>query len=285
MLKKVNTRKTQNSSPQQPTNAVITPELESFHLAAAIEVARNVTVEETPQTSSSSPRNKLFSIPNTLRKKATTQSAQSLATYSSYNTANESALNTPAVSYFDPTNGSSSDEEKSNPEVITMAKKNSKTSAAAIAPTAPAAPAKVVPAKVVPTKAAPVKEEPHFDVTQQIYSQIKDIWAWGKTVPVVEALLGITESVAATVLGMTFHTTLPAIDADVASPNLKKLDDQVVTPAILAVWGIIGPAVSKGEEMIVQPVMKEVVPKIMGVMKKDPDASPNPEYTSAPMLN
>jgi hypothetical protein len=38
--------------------------------------------------------------------------------------------------------------------------------------------------------------------------------------------------------------------------------------------------------MIVEPVMKEVVPKVLGMVgKKDPDASPNPEYTSAPMVN
>lgn len=270
MLKKaVSTRKSKKlSPPTQPKPQVDTSdELESFTLAAAIEEAR------TTSSGSSSPRNKLFNIPSPLRKKATTQSAQSLATSESYNTANESAQNTPAVSYFDPINGSDEDQD---PEVTMPATK--KTTKAA--PATKAAP--------VATKAAPIKEEPHFDVSQTIYTQIKDIWAWGKTVPVVEALLGITETVAAKLLDATFHTNLPAIDNDVAKPNLKKLDDTVVTPAILAVWGIIEPALSKGDDMIVKPVMKEVVPKIMDVLplgKKDPDASPNPEYTSAPMVN
>mmetsp|Transcript_17745 Transcript_17745/g.27851 ORF Transcript_17745/g.27851 Transcript_17745/m.27851 type:complete len:95 (-) Transcript_17745:123-407(-) len=57
---------------------------------------------------------------------------------------------------------------------------------------------------------------------------------------------------------------LPAIDQDVVSPHAKKLDDIVITPAICAVWGIISPAVVKGEEMIVKPVLSEVVPRILG---------------------
>lgn len=281
MLKKVtSTRKVKRASPQstpKPQVTIPTPELESFTLAAAIEEARTSTEES--QIEPSSPRNKLFAIPSPLRKKATTQSAQSLAD-SSYNTANESAQNTPAVSYFDP-NASDESSRDNDPEVTMPAVK--KTTKAVVAPAA--VPVVAAPA-VTTTKKAPVKEEPHFDVSQQIYTQIKDIWAWGKTVPLVESLLGITESVAAKLLSMTFHTDLPAIDNDVAKPNLKKLDDQVVTPAIIAVWNVIGPAVSKGEEMIVKPVMKEVVPKILGVVgKKDPDASPNPEYTSAPLVN
>jgi len=84
---------------------------------------------------------------------------------------------------------------------------------------------------------------------------------------------------------------LPSIDQDVVVPNFKKLDDVVITPAICAVWGIICPAVKKSEEMIVKPVMTEVVPRILGPLglldkKKEEeeeerrnviDRSPNPE--------
>jgi hypothetical protein len=268
MLKKgLSSRKSKKSSPNT--------ELESFTLAQAIEEARTSTVEESSVDESSSPLNKIFSIPSPLRKKATTQSAQSLATSDSYNTPNQSAQNTPAVSFFDPTNDEQIDQilQEQEPEVTMSATTVKKT------PTPAAAP-------VVATKAPPANDEPHFDVTQHIYGGIKDIWAWGKTVPIVEKFLGITEAVAAKIINAAFHTDLPAIDQDVAKPNLKKLDDQVVTPAILAVWGFIEPAVSKGGEMIVEPVMKEVVPKVLGMVgKKDPDASPNPEYTSAPMVN
>ena len=79
---------------------------------------------------------------------------------------------------------------------------------------------------------------------------------------------------------------LPSIDQNVVVPHAKKLDDVVITPAICAVWGIVCPAVEKGEEMIVKPVMSEVVPRILGPLglleKKIEeenviDRSPNPE--------
>lgn len=280
MLKKANKKKKSSPTQKAPGPALIdtTPELESFQLAQTIEEARNSIVEQS-SLESSSPRSKIFSIPSPLKKKATTQSAASLATSDSYNTANESAQNTPAFSYFDPTEQLDPIiKNREEPEVTMPATKKITKSAPAPVATKAAPP--------VATKATPAKEEPHFDVTQNIYGGIKDIWAWGKTVPVVETFLGITETVVAKVLDMTIHKDLPAIDNDLAKPNLKKLDDQIVTPAILAVWGFIEPAVSKGDEMIVKPVMKEVVPKVLGIVgKKDPDASPNPEYTSAPMVN
>ena len=56
---------------------------------------------------------------------------------------------------------------------------------------------------------------------------------------------------------------LPAIDQKAVTPQLKKLDDELVTPVILAIRKIIEPAVVKGEEMIVKPVLTEVVPRVM----------------------
>jgi len=70
------------------------------------------------------------------------------------------------------------------------------------------------------------------------------------------------------------------------------LDDQVLTPAISAIWGIISGTVKKGDDMIVKPVMTEVVPRILGPLglmekkeeKKDPvDKGINPEVV--PVLN
>eukprot|EP00984_Skeletonema_dohrnii_P015573 scaffold6759_cov82-Skeletonema_dohrnii-CCMP3373.AAC.1 len=107
-------------------------------------------------------------------------------------------------------------------------------------------------------------EEPHFDVAQNIYGCTKDIWAWGKTIPVLSNVLDLTEGATAKVLDITIHMDLPSIDQNVVVPHAKKLDDGVITPAICAVWGIVCPAVEKGEEMIVKPVMSEVVPRILG---------------------
>lgn len=53
------------------------------------------------------------------------------------------------------------------------------------APTPSAAPAPAVVTKA-PAERVPAKEEIHFDITQTIYTQMKGVWAWGKTVVVVE---------------------------------------------------------------------------------------------------
>jgi hypothetical protein len=136
-------------------------------------------------------------------------------------------------------------------------------------------------------------ETPHFDVAQNVYGCTKDIWAWGKTIPLLSNVLDLTEGVSTKVLDLTIHMDLPSIDQNVVVPNLNKLDEGVITPAICAVWGIIMPAVVKGDEMIVKPVMMEVLPRILGPLglleKKEMvvveveekknviDRSPNPE--------
>ncbi|KAL3792447.1 hypothetical protein HJC23_001565 [Cyclotella cryptica] len=322
-------QKQQQSQRKAAAAAAAVTELSTFSLAAAIEEARasshSSTASTEPPTQETQPR-KIFNIPSSLRKKQTSQSHQSIATNSSYNTAHDSAQNTPAVSYFvdssDEDNEQTASQDKatasitptnseivfsSDPEV-TMSIKTTKTTPvmAAPAPAPVVAPPATKPTPVVApaTKSTttPAVEDPHFDVAQHIYTHAKDIWAWGKTLPLVTNLLHLTEAVATKLLEATLHTNLPAIDADVATPNLKKLDDQIVTPAILKVWSIVGPAVSRGEEMIVKPVMEEVVPKILDTVgmggddkkkKKESastssskvDNSPNPEYTSAPMVN
>jgi len=118
-------------------------------------------------------------------------------------------------------------------------------------------------ATVVKQTTATDEEDAHFDVAQNVYGTAKNVWAWGKTIPVVQNFLGLTESVTAKVLDTAIHMDLPAIDQKAVTPQLKKLDDELVTPVILAIWKIIEPAVVKGDEMIVKPVLTEVVPRVM----------------------
>lgn len=301
-------------TPLQTEHQAPAPELAAFSLAAAIQEARS-----TPRSTSSStqPRKIFHIVSSPLRKKAPSQ--VSLATNTSFATANDSVqndtTNTPGASYFD-----SSDEEDNtfandplavlsrvastptnteivfettNPEETMPSKKSNKISPVQ----ATAVPATVAPVTKTPASTTPVTttDEPHFDVAQNVYSHAKGIWAWGKTVPVISNILGLTEAVTTKVLDTAVHMDLPAIDSQVAQPNLKKLDDEVVTPVILAVWKLIGPAVSKSEEMFVKPVMTEVVPRILAPIamvmgdkkeeKKSTESGPNPEYTSAPMVN
>jgi len=328
---------------QQPLNQTedLPPELSAFSLAAAIHEARTssptppaaaATQAQQQQTTTSSPSSKIrlpfFGRTSPLKKKNPSQ--VSLATNTSFNTANDAASiiasnNTPAVSYFVDSSEEDSDEETQetlsfgndplsvlsrttttnlkkpteeisfnisseeyNPEVTMPSKKSSKKFAPVTATAVTADPP-------IPAVTTAKKEEdttPHFDVAQNVYGCTKDIWAWGKTVPIISNMLGLTEGVTAKVLDITIHMDLPSIDQNVVVPNFKKLDDEVITPAICTSWGIVNGGVTKGDEMIVKPVMTEVVPRILGPLgfledekkEKNPiDSTPNPEVV--PVLN
>eukprot|EP00579_Thalassiosira_antarctica_P018525 CAMPEP_0201947588 /NCGR_PEP_ID=MMETSP0903-20130614/55017_1 /ASSEMBLY_ACC=CAM_ASM_000552 /TAXON_ID=420261 /ORGANISM="Thalassiosira antarctica, Strain CCMP982" /LENGTH=506 /DNA_ID=CAMNT_0048490735 /DNA_START=290 /DNA_END=1810 /DNA_ORIENTATION=- len=112
------------------------------------------------------------------------------------------------------------------------------------------------------------EEEAHFDIAQNVYGTAKNVWAWGKTIPIITTLLGLTETIATKVLDTTIHMDLPAIDENGVKSQLKKLDDDIVTPAILAVWKIIEPAIAKGVEMVVKSVLTEVLPLVLGSSDK-----------------
>ena len=255
---------------RKPSSDPPTPDLSSFQIAAKISNQRRGL-----GGSSSKP------------------SQQSLATNSSFATANE--IVTPAASYFvdssdEETNAESlkypadpldrilaQTESESTPTEIFISnlpsdeenmpsKKKSSSKVSAPVPEPVVEPSPVVAAAPAEVKAEVVfeSESAHFDVAQTAYGAYKDLWCWGKTLPVISNVLGLTEDVTSKVLSAAVKMDLPSIDEKVAVPHLKKLDDEVVTPAILAVWGVIEPAVGKTDEMIVKPVMTEVVPRILG---------------------
>ena len=86
------------------------------------------------------------------------------------------------------------------------------------------------------------KDKAHFDVAQNIYGATKDAWSWGKTVPLVSNVLGMTEFVALKALDTTLHMDFAQIDEGLKT-HLKILDDKAVTPAVSVVWRIIEPAI------------------------------------------
>jgi len=190
----------------------------------------------------------------------------SLATSNSFATANEHNDLLSELAKPSPTSVQTPTEISfSNNHEETMPSKKSTTSKT-YPVTATAVPSATTSTNQAVTKPEPKSDEPHFDVAQNTYGCVKDIWAWGTTVPVVSNLLGITEAVAAKVTETTIHMDLPAIDQEAVVPNLKKLDDEIVTPAILAVWNVISPAVGKADDMIVKPVMNEVVPRVVSTV-------------------
>ncbi|KAL9183118.1 hypothetical protein ACHAXT_004905 [Thalassiosira profunda] len=264
------------SAKKDNTTASTSPaDLTSFSLAAAI----NEASQHSSQQQQPPPTRKIFSSPIKFGSSKNNTSQVSLATSNSFATANEngqpaSDIITPASQFF----VESSDEETqetnedlgfdrdplgifsqdvSTPHSIQISNMPSKkTTARKIVPVAEAVPAP-------PAKKDPKTDEPHFDVAQNVYGTAKNAWAWGTGVPVVSTFLGLTETIAAKVLDATVHMDLPAIDQEGVVPQLKKLDDDIITPAILAVWKVIEPAVGKADEMVLKPVLTEVVPRVL----------------------
>lgn len=102
-------------------------------------------------------------------------------------------------------------------------------------------------------------ESSSHEVVQHAYGATKEVWAWGKTVPVLSNVLGITEGVTSKFLEITIH--VDDVEKDIVIPNLKKLDDEIFSPMIGTILNIVGPAVSVGEEVIGNHVM-HIIPHI-----------------------
>jgi len=100
------------------------------------------------------------------------------------------------------------------------------------------------------------------EVVQHAYGATKEVWAWGKTVPVLSNVLGLTEGVTSKILEVTIHVDdRYDIEKDLVIPNLKKFDDEILSPLIGTILNKVGPAVSVGEEVIVKHIM-HIVPQI-----------------------
>lgn len=88
------------------------------------------------------------------------------------------------------------------------------------------------------------KDARHFDLTQNLYGATKVVWSWGKTVPLLSNLLGMTEFIALKALDTTLHMDFAQIDEGLKT-QLKMLDDKAVTPAVSVVWRVIEPAMNR----------------------------------------
>ncbi|KAK1745153.1 hypothetical protein QTG54_004444 [Skeletonema marinoi] len=100
-------------------------------------------------------------------------------------------------------------------------------------------------------------ESSSHEVVQHAYGATKEVWAWGKTVPVLSNVLGLTEGVTSKFFEITIH--VDDVEKDLVIPNLKKLDDEIVSPSIGTILKIIGPAMSVGEEVLVKPALHHIV--------------------------
>lgn len=105
------------------------------------------------------------------------------------------------------------------------------------------------------------------EVVQNAYGVTKQVWEWGKNVPVLSDVLGLTEGFTNKFFEITIQ--VEDVERDLVIPNLKKLDDEIVNPIIGAVFNAIGPALSVGDEVVVKPVMHVILPHIIGREDKE----------------
>lgn len=118
------------------------------------------------------------------------------------------------------------------------------------------------------------------DAAEVIYSKAKDVWTWGKTVPLVGFFVTTTETVTGKALGVV-GTNFTSLDGTIAT-ELEKLDVGVLNPAIEAIAKVVLQAASKSEETL-KPILDILMSKL-GLIKSEadestPDAHKPPEVT------
>lgn len=116
-----------------------------------------------------------------------------------------------------------------------------------------------------------------INAAQVVYSNVKGIWSWGKGLPLVGYLEGITEAVASKVVSIA-GTSLSDIDNAVVGV-VSGLDTSYLNPAISAVVDAIMKGVGKADSTF-RPMIESVVP-IAAKATKGTGAAP--ELTTTPV--
>lgn len=129
-------------------------------------------------------------------------------------------------------------------------------------------------ANTAPVTNVPEAEAKGMDVAEHVYEKAKDIWAWGKGVPVVSIGLGITEAVVGKAVKVALGTDFEGLDNQI-KPQLGKLDHDVINPAIEAVVSVAMNAANKSEGVLKPILIKFLSP--FGLIKNEAE---NPELTT-----
>lgn len=95
-----------------------------------------------------------------------------------------------------------------------------------------------------------------------VYEKAKDVWTWGKGLPVVGFFEGITEAVANKVVSVAAGTSLEEIDGHL-KPVVAGIDSSYLNPAIDAIVRTLMSGVGKADATF-RPVIEAVVPAVLG---------------------
>ena len=117
-----------------------------------------------------------------------------------------------------------------------------------------------------------------INAAQVVYSNVKGIWSWGKGLPLVGYLEGVTEAVASKVVSIA-GTSLSDIDSAVVGV-VSGLDTSYLNPAIAAVVDAIMKGVGKADSTF-RPMIESVVPM---AAKTTTSTGAAPELTTTPVV-
>lgn len=110
------------------------------------------------------------------------------------------------------------------------------------------------------------EQQMKVDPAEVVYGKAKDIFAWGKTVPVVSFFVGTSEVVAGKALGVV-GTDLSQVDGKIES-ELTKLDEGILNPVIQAIAKVLIGVAGKSEETI-KPIIDAILSsKLIGIFIK-----------------
>ena len=169
--------------------------------------------------------------------------------------------------------GINTNKEVIDPAVAVVEEKPS-TPDVVVTTTAPEAAPAPAPSTEEPVAATEEQTTPmQVDAAEVVYGKYKEIFEWGKSVPVVGFLVGIPETVAEKALS-AIGTNLPAVDGKIES-ELTKFDKGVLNPAIDAIVKVVIGVAGKSEETI-RPVVNFLI-KPFGKMIKSPWSEQNPK--------
>ena len=121
-----------------------------------------------------------------------------------------------------------------------------------------------------------------LDAAEVVYAKAKDVWAWGKTVPVVSIFVGTTETVATKALGVA-GTDFSSLDTKIAE-ELAELDTGVLNPAMEAIAKAVISAAAHSEEHL-KPLILQILSTVGMIKSEANEANPeahtsNPEVTT-----
>lgn len=124
-------------------------------------------------------------------------------------------------------------------------------------------------------KIFPTEAPQHVDAAEKVYDTAKGVWAWGKGISIVNPFLGIAETIAGKLIGMS-GSDLSGVDG-LVTEKLHSLDDKVLNPAIAVILGAVLGAAGKTEDVF-KPFIVALL-KPLGLIKTTAE---NPEITPVP---